>query len=167
MVYYVEWSISKTKNLYSTVELWWLEHWWLFELVLESHGKNPIAADKGWFRVIFFFKLINGILCVLIRIAWGDSNENTQYYTIIIKKIEKISLLCHLAWHYDQHSLARTTPGSNIIIFLVPKMFEPLKFGCSCVKTGIKCVWLNFNLYYQLSWWEIFWYRTLCSLSFI
>ena len=39
-----------------------------FELVLESFGKNPIAADLGKFRVIFFF-IANGtcILCVLIR----------------------------------------------------------------------------------------------------
>ena len=33
-----------------TVKLQWLEHWWLiyngcFEFVLESLGKNPIAAD--------------------------------------------------------------------------------------------------------------------------
>ena len=57
-----------------TVELQWLEHCWLvyhdcFELVLESLGKNPIAADVESVRVIFFFNVEKGILCVLIRIA--------------------------------------------------------------------------------------------------
>ena len=42
----------------------------------------------------------------------GDSNENKQY-TIILKKIEKISLLRLLTRRYDSHSLARTTPVSN------------------------------------------------------
>ena len=43
-----EWAVGFD----STVELQWLEHWWLvyhgcFELVLESLGKNPLAADLG------------------------------------------------------------------------------------------------------------------------
>ena len=61
----------------STVELQWLEHRWLvyhgyFELVLESLGKNPIAADIiifGIIRVIFFSILNNVMFCVLLRIA--------------------------------------------------------------------------------------------------
>ena len=37
---------------WTTVELQWLEYWWLvyhgcFELVLQPLGKNPIAADLG------------------------------------------------------------------------------------------------------------------------
>ena len=45
---------KKKKNLGSSLgkfcsamyrELQWLEHQWLFELVLEFLGKNPIAAD--------------------------------------------------------------------------------------------------------------------------
>ena len=56
----------------------------------------------------------------------GDSNENTQY-TFILKKIEKISLLCLLTWLYN-----KTLNGSNYPclehIFIVPKVFEPLKF---------------------------------------
>ena len=37
-------------DIMSTVGLQWLKHWWLvnhgyFELVLESLGKTPIAAD--------------------------------------------------------------------------------------------------------------------------
>ena len=61
----------------NTVELQWLEHRWLvyhgyFELVLESLGKNPIAADIiifGIIRVIFFSILNNIMFCVLFRIA--------------------------------------------------------------------------------------------------
>ena len=48
-------SVSEGFSTYSypsTVELQWLKHWLLvyqgcFELVLESLGKNPIAADLG------------------------------------------------------------------------------------------------------------------------
>ena len=61
----------------NTVELQWLEHRWLvyhgyFELVLESLGKTPIAADIiifGIIRVIFFSILNNIMFCVLLRIA--------------------------------------------------------------------------------------------------
>ena len=47
---------STTRHL-NTVELQWLEHRWLvyhgyFELVLESLGKNPIAADNIIFGII-------------------------------------------------------------------------------------------------------------------
>ena len=40
-----------------------------FELVLESLGKNPRAANLEKFRMIFCVYIENGILCVLIRIA--------------------------------------------------------------------------------------------------
>ena len=57
---------------------------------------------------------------------WGDSNENTQD-TFMLKKIKKkISLLCHLTWRYDQHSIARNNPCLEHI-FMVPKVLEPLK----------------------------------------
>ena len=49
----------------------------------------------------------------------GHSNENTQY-TIMLKKIEKISLLCLLTRRYDKHSLALTTP----ILRLQKKSFD-------------------------------------------
>ena len=60
-----------------TVDLQWLEHRWLvyhgyFELVLESIGKNPIAADIIIFGITqcdFLFHIDNVMLCVLIRIA--------------------------------------------------------------------------------------------------
>ena len=50
---------------------------------LESFRKNPIAADLGYFRVIFFFILIM-VYCVdsLQLPRWGDSNENTQHTLI-------------------------------------------------------------------------------------
>ena len=47
----------------------------LFELALESLGKNPVAADIIICRIIwdgflfFFLYIDNGMLCVLIRIA--------------------------------------------------------------------------------------------------
>ena len=37
-------------------------------------------------------------------------------YTFMLKKIEKIFLLCVQLWRYDKHSLARTTPVSNIFL---------------------------------------------------
>ena len=53
----------------TTLKLRWFEHRWLavyhgcFELVLKSLDKNPMAADLGKFRVIFFFilKMVNGV----------------------------------------------------------------------------------------------------------
>ena len=45
-----------TKSLFmpflDTVELQWLEHWWLvyhacLKLIFESLGENPLAADLG------------------------------------------------------------------------------------------------------------------------
>ena len=50
---------------------------------------------------------------------------NTQH-TFILKIIENMSLLCLLTRRYDLHSLAQTSPVSNIF----PKVFDPLKFYC-------------------------------------
>ena len=60
-----------------TVELQWLEHWWLvyhgyFELVLESLRKNPLGADIIVFVIVlgdFRFYIDNGMLCVIVRVA--------------------------------------------------------------------------------------------------
>ena len=41
-----------------------------FELVLESLGNNPIAADFEYYREGSPFYYEDGILCVLIRIAF-------------------------------------------------------------------------------------------------
>ena len=59
----------------------------------------------------------------------GDSNENTQY-TIMLKKIEKISLLYLIKSNY--HCLE--------LIFMAHKVFEPLKFYCTCFRSSIKTV---------------------------
>ena len=34
--------------------------------------------------------------------------------TFMLKKIKNLFLLCLLTWYYDYHSLARTTPVSNL-----------------------------------------------------
>ena len=67
-------------------------------------------------------------VCSLEAPQSGISNENTKN-TFILKKMEKISLKCLLIWHYD-HSLARTSRLEHI--FMVSKLFEPLKFYCTC-----------------------------------
>ena len=82
-------SLNNSKDLPITVYLQWLEHNWLvyhgcFELDLESLGKNPIAADLGYLRVIF---------CIILKMVYclfssesprrGDSNENTKYIFIL------------------------------------------------------------------------------------
>ena len=80
-------SLKASGNLY-TLDLQWLEHWWLvyhgcFEIILESLGKNTIAANLEKLRVIFYVE--NGILCVLIRIAsvrrfqWEQHNIPSCY----------------------------------------------------------------------------------------
>ena len=58
-------------------------------------------------------------------------------YTFMLKKIEKIPLLCLLTWLYNKPSMAQTTPDTNKF-FIVPKVFEPLKFDCICGFVGIK-----------------------------
>ena len=45
-------TLLGSRSEYNTVDLQWLEHWWLvyhgyFELVFEFLGKYPIAADSG------------------------------------------------------------------------------------------------------------------------
>ena len=64
-----------------------------------------------WGDFLFILRLV---YCVysLESLQRGDSNENTQH-TFMFKKIKKMSVLCLLAWRYDSHSLARTTPFSN------------------------------------------------------
>ena len=59
---------------------------------------------------------------------WGDSNENTQN-TFMLKKIKEILIMP------PDLALLSTITGSNYpcleLIFMVPKVFEPLKFDCS------------------------------------
>ena len=64
--------------------------------------------------MIFFFILI--MACCVYSLEsprWGDFNENTQH-AFMLKEIEKLFLLCHRTWRYNQPSLARTIPVSNL-----------------------------------------------------
>ena len=60
---------------------------------------------------------------------------NTQH-TFMLKRLDKIFLLCLLTWRFDYPLLARTTPVSNIFI-MVPKVFEPLKIYCRCKEAAV------------------------------
>ena len=85
--------------------------------------RNPIAADiipstiisavmGVW--VIFFYILITVCYVYPLELPrWGNSNESTQH-TFMLKKLKKMFLLRLLTWRYDEHSLARNTPVSNI-----------------------------------------------------
>ena len=92
-----------------TVKLQWLEHRWLvyhgyFELPIGSIGTHPIAANIITFGIIlsdFLFYIDNGILYVLIRIASMSRFYEKTHHTLVLKKIEKLSVLCFLAWRYD------------------------------------------------------------------
>ena len=97
--------------------------------VLQNPSNSARKQILGNFFLIWSW---NSMLCVLIRIAsWGDSNEYTQH-TIIVFKVEKISLRYRCL-------LPKLTPwltlsGSNYPCLeqfsIVPKMFEPLRFDC-------------------------------------
>ena len=59
----------------------------------------------------------------------GDSNENIQH-TFMLQKIKEILIMS------PDLALSSTLIGSNYpcleLIFMVPKVFEPLKFDCIC-----------------------------------
>ena len=148
-----------------TVDLQWLEHWWLvyhgcLDFVLEFLGKMQqlqVWVTLGWFSFVCILKTV---YCVysLESPHRGDSNENTQD-TFMFKRIEKISLLSLVLW--------LTLNSSNYPclkhIFMTPKVFKPLKFYCSlvsitphttlsflmdpkhCLINGLYCLQLNFN----------------------
>ena len=122
----------------NTVELQWLEHWWLiyhglFELIFESLWNFSDSSRKQILRDIFLFYY--EIVCCLYSlesIHRVNSNEYAQH-TIILLKIENISINYH-------HLLPDPTPWLNLTgsnypsleqISMVPKMFEPLKFDCT------------------------------------
>ena len=109
----------------------------LFELALESLGKNPVAADIIICRIIwdgflFFFYILIMVCCVysLESPRWGNSHENTQH-TFMFKKIERYPY--NASWPgamiITHYSLAWTTHLEHI--FMVIKVFTPLKFNCS------------------------------------
>ena len=101
----------------------------------------------------FLFYTENGILCVLVRIALSRQlNENTQH-TFILKKIKKIFLLCLLTWHNEKHSLARTTPVSNIFSWFQRCLSNSfLKFYCkyNISVVGVSVGGIKFR---QVFWW--------------
>ena len=82
-----------------------------------------------YFRVIFFF-MSKMVHCVysLESPRRGNSNENTQY-TFMLKKIEK-----NIPIMPPDLALLSTLIGLNYpyleLIFMVQKVFEPLKFYC-------------------------------------
>ena len=91
-----------------------------------------------WDNLVWFSCFIlKTVYCVysLESPQWGDSNEYTQH-TFMLKKIEKISHLSLLTWRYCQPSLARNFPSLELI-FMVPKVFEPLKFYCTSLNIEI------------------------------
>ena len=114
-----------------TVDLQWLEHWWLvyhdcFELVF---GKNPIAADLGYLRVIFFLFVLKMVYSVFSlepldeAIPMRTPNlhiiENRKYIPIMPPDLTPWLIHISSNYPYLEH------------IFMVPKVFERLKFYCT------------------------------------
>ena len=80
-------------------------------------------------RFSFFF-ILKTVYCVfsLESPQWGDFNENTQH-TFMLQKIKEILI------KPPDLALSSTLIGSNYpcfkLIFMVSKVFEPLKFDCT------------------------------------
>ena len=69
---------------------------------------------------------------------WGDSNENTKYTFMLKNKIyipiyDLVLSLTLISLNY---------PCLNHI-FMVPKVFEPLKFYCICYDNGAMAISLS------------------------
>ena len=77
----------------------------------------------------FFIFILKKVYCVysLESPHWGDSIENTQH-TVMLRKIKEIFIMP------PDLVLLSTLNGSNYpcleLNFMVPKVFEPLKFDC-------------------------------------
>ena len=80
----------------------------LFRTCSWVHWKKSHSCRYGIKKIFFFIKIVY---------RWGDLYEITQY-PFVLKNIEKISLFCFLSWCNDEHSLAWTTPVSNIFLGL-------------------------------------------------
>ena len=123
-------------TLQTTVELRWLEHWWLvyhglFELNFESLRNFSDSSRTHILREIFLFYY--EIVCCVYSLEsprWGDSNEYTQHTIILLK----------ISINY-RHFLPDLLPWLKLLglnypslkqIFMIPKMFEPLKFDLLC-----------------------------------
>ena len=127
-------TLPEKMILLYTLKLRWLKHWWLiyhgyFELVLEYLEFFPIISDINRFWIIR-----NSYFILKMFVVYTHKNHpneailmSTQHTSIfILKKIEKMTILCFLTWFCNQFSLALTTRLK--LIFTVPKVFEPLKF---------------------------------------
>ena len=136
----ISWLLKKPNDLdlhcllLTTVELQWLEHWWLvyhglFELIFESLRNFSDSSSKQILSEIFLFYY--EIACCVYSLESPHSNGYMQH-TIIFLKIENISK----NYPYLGPDLA---PWLNLIglnylsleqISMIPKMFKPLKFDC-------------------------------------
>ena len=130
-----------TTSLYqysNTVELQWLEHQWLvyhglFELIFGSLRNFSDSSRTHILGEIFLFYY--EIVCCVYSLESphrSDSNECTQH-NIILLKVKNISI------NY-RHLFPDLVPWLNLIdsnypslehIYMVPKIFEPLKFDCT------------------------------------
>ena len=106
--------------------------WKIRTLFFRPYKILPIAQENKYLGIVFRF--YHGIVCCVYSLEsahWGDSNEYTQH-TIIVYKIEKISLNCRYLLPELVPWLTRS--GSNYPclerISMVQKMSEPLKFDC-------------------------------------
>ena len=62
---------GKIKNVSNqiTVDIPWLQHWWLVYHGFFNSFLSPLVNPIVKFRVFFFFYIENGISCVFIKIA--------------------------------------------------------------------------------------------------
>ena len=98
----------------NAVKLQWLEfrnRSWVPRESWYSCIHYYIWDNLGWFSIFILM-----MVCYMYSLEsprWGDSIENTQH-TFMLEIIEKISIICRLTRRSDKHSVARTTPVSNI-----------------------------------------------------
>ena len=113
--------------------------------------KNPIAANLEY-PVMNFFFIIKMVYCVytIESSRWGDSNENTNIPSFL-KKIENIFVLSLALW---LTFICSNYPCLELII-MVPKVFEPLKFYSSQLR----------SFYHLFNQWLIFVETSLKSLQ--
>ena len=104
--------------------------------------KNFMAADLGQFGVIFFFTL-KMVCCVysLESPRWGDSNENKEN-----RKETPIMPLDLELWL----ALIRSNYPCLEYIFMVPKVFEPLKLYCIYRSTYLFQIRAFYNIYWPI-----------------
>ena len=100
----------------------------LFWTMSPEQKKNPIAADIIVFQVIFFLVLKRYVVYSLEWPRWGNSNENTQH-TFMLEKLKDFPIMPPVLALWLTHISANYACLKHI--FMVPKVFEPLKFDCN------------------------------------